>query len=223
MSDSFAESVHFEAGRTLSAIFHRVKRLCKNRVGSRATKSLQKLKELPEKLPMLSSLEQGQHLILYVSTMHASISGALIVEKEIASNGKVAKQPFPVYFVSEVLTGSKRFYSEMEKIYYAVVMSARKLRHYFKAHTIKVLTNQAPNDIFSNRDSYGRINKCSMELLEHVVEFKKCSAIKPHILADFVAEWTEPGFTVKVAVPESAWLICCDRAWVQQEPEQLKY
>jgi hypothetical protein len=62
-----------------------------------------------------------------------------------------------------------------------------------------------------------------MELLEHVVEFKKCSAIKPHILADFVAEWTEPGFTVKVVVPESAWLICCDRAWVQQEPEQLKY
>jgi ribonuclease HI len=32
-------------------------------------------------------------------------------------------------------------------------------------------------------------------------------------LADFVAEWTEPGFTVEGAVLESTWLGCCDRAW----------
>jgi hypothetical protein len=51
------------------------------------------------------------------------------------------KQQFLVYFVSEVLTGSNKYYSEMEKICYAFVMSARKLQHYFEAHTIKVLTN----------------------------------------------------------------------------------
>jgi hypothetical protein len=32
-----------------------------------------------------------------------------------------------IYFVSEALTGSKKYYLEMEKIYYAIVMSARKL------------------------------------------------------------------------------------------------
>jgi hypothetical protein len=32
-----------------------------------------------------------------------------------------------MYFVSEVLTGSKKFYSEMKKVCYAVFMSARKL------------------------------------------------------------------------------------------------
>jgi hypothetical protein len=69
------------------------------------------------------------------------------------------KQQFPVYFVSEVLTGSKMYYSEMEKICYAVVMSARKLRHYFEAHTIKVLINQPLNDIFGNRDSSDRTSK----------------------------------------------------------------
>jgi hypothetical protein len=73
--------------------------------------------------------------------MHVAVSGALVVEKEITRNGKAFKQQFPIYFMSEVLTGSKRFYSEMEKICYAIVMSARKLRHYFDAHTIKVLTN----------------------------------------------------------------------------------
>jgi hypothetical protein len=80
--------------------------------------------------------------------------------------------------MSEVLTGSKRFYSEMEKICYTVIMSARKLQYYFKAHTIKVLTNQPLNDIFNNRDSSGRISKWVEELSEHVVDFKKHSAIK---------------------------------------------
>jgi ribonuclease HI len=69
------------------------------------------------------------------------------------------------------------------------------------------------NDIFGNRDSSSRINKWAAELLEHIVDFEKHNAIKSQILADFVAEWTEPGFKVEGQVPESAWLISCDRAW----------
>jgi hypothetical protein len=101
----------------------------------------------------------------------------------------------------------------MEKICYAVVMSACKHRHYFEAHTIKVLTNQPLNDIFGNRDSSRRIGKWAMELSEHVVDFEKHSAIKSQILADFVAEWIEPGSAIEGAVPESPWLVCCDGAW----------
>jgi hypothetical protein len=78
-----------------------------------------------------------------------------------------------VYFLSEVLTGSKKYYSEIEKICYAVIMSARKLQHYFEAHTIKVLTNQPLNDIFDNRDSSERISKWAMELSEYIVDFEK--------------------------------------------------
>jgi hypothetical protein len=89
--------------------------------------------------------------------------------------------------MSDVLMGSKRFYSEMEKICYAVITSVRKLRHYFEAHTVEVITNQPLNNIFSNRDSSERISKWAMELLEHVVDFEKRSTIKSQILADFVA------------------------------------
>jgi hypothetical protein len=138
-------------------------------------------------LPTLLSPEQGQPLILYVSAMYAAVSGALVVEKEIARNGKAVKQQFPVHFVSDILMGSKRFYSEMEKICYAVIMSACKLQHYFEAHTIKVITNQPLNNIFGNRDNSERINKWAMELSEHVVDFEKRSTIKSQILADFVA------------------------------------
>ena len=42
----------------------------------------------------------------------------------------------PVYYVSEVLTPSKCNMTELEKIAYAVVMSSRKLRHYFEAFKV---------------------------------------------------------------------------------------
>jgi hypothetical protein len=92
-------------------------------------------------------------------------------------------------------------------------MSARKLWHYFEAHTIKVLTNQHLNKIFDNRDSSGRISKWEMELLEHVINFEKHSAIKPQILVDFIVEWMEPDSTTEGAIPKSPWLVYCDRAW----------
>jgi hypothetical protein len=73
-----------------------------------------------------------------------------------------------------------------EKICYAVVMSAQKLRHYFEAYRVRVLTNQPLNDIFGNKDSSHRIRKWAMKLSEHVVDFEKRSAITSQILADFI-------------------------------------
>jgi hypothetical protein len=74
-------------------------------------------------------------------------------------------------------------------------MSSRKLRHYFKAHTIRVLTNQPLNDIFGNIGSSVKISKRAMELSEYVINFEKRNAIKSQVLANFVAEWTDPSST----------------------------
>jgi hypothetical protein len=105
--------------------------------GAQQQQAFDDLKCYLEHLPTLSSPEQGQPLILYVSATHSAVSGALVIEKEIKNKGKIVKQQFLVYFVSEVLMGSKKFYSEMEKICYLVIMISRKLWHYFEAHTIK--------------------------------------------------------------------------------------
>jgi hypothetical protein len=42
---------------------------------------------------------------------------------------------------------------------------------------------------------------------------KKRSTIKSQILADFVAEWTEPGSITEGAILESPWLVYCDGSW----------
>jgi hypothetical protein len=171
--------------------FSILRRSTKVEWGAEQQKAFDDLKSYLKKLPALSSPEQGQPLILYVSATHSTVSGALVVEKEIVGNVKIVKQQFPVYFVSNVLTGSKRFYSKVEKIYYAVIMSARKLWHYFGVHTIRVLIDQSLHDIFRNRDNSRRISKWAMELSEYVVDFEKRSAIKSQVLTEFVAEWTE--------------------------------
>jgi hypothetical protein len=76
-----------------------------------------------------------------------------VQKNETTKNDKKIAQQVPIYFVSEALSGSKKYYSEMENICYAVVMSIRKLRHYFEAHRVRVLMNQPLYDIFGNMDS----------------------------------------------------------------------
>jgi hypothetical protein len=108
------------------------------------------------------------------------VRGALIQEKETIKEDKKISYQVPIYFVSEALAGSKKYYSEMEKICYAIAMSARKLRHYFEAHRVRVLTNQPLNDIFGNRDSSERIGKWSMELSKPIIDFEKKETPSSH-------------------------------------------
>jgi hypothetical protein len=83
-------------------------------------------------------------------------------------------------------------YSKLEKIAYAVVMATRKLRHYFEAHKVTVLTNQSLNDLFINKEASSRIAKWATELSEHTIDFGKRSAIKSQVLENFVVDWTSP-------------------------------
>jgi hypothetical protein len=146
--------------------------------GPEQQKVFDDLKQYLQHLPTLSSPEQGQPLILYISVTHLVLSGALVVVNETAQKRNTVKQQYLAYFVSKVLARSKKYFSKVEKICYAVIMSARKLRHYFEAHTVRVLTNHRLHDIFGNKDSSGRINKWATVLLEYIVDFQKHNIIK---------------------------------------------
>jgi hypothetical protein len=69
------------------------------------------------------------------------------------------KRQAPVYFISEVLSLSNKFYTELEKVLYAVLMASRKLRHYFQAYHIIVPSSQPLKDIIRNREATGRTGK----------------------------------------------------------------
>jgi hypothetical protein len=69
-----------------------------------------------------------------MAASHSAISVALVQEKV---DGQIKKQS-PMYFVSKVLSLSKKNYTELEEVLYALLMASRNLRHYFQAYHIIV-------------------------------------------------------------------------------------
>jgi hypothetical protein len=92
-----------------------------------------------------------------VLATHTTVSGAPVQERETLKEGKKLSHQLLISLVSEALAVSTKYYSEMEKICYAIVMNARKLQNHFEAHRVRVLMNQPLNKIFGNNDSLGRI------------------------------------------------------------------
>jgi hypothetical protein len=78
---------------------------------------------------MLSSPQPDEPLIFCVSATHTAVSRALVQEREKFKEGRKQSHHVLIYFVSKTLVGSKKYYSEMDKICYHVVMSTWKLRH----------------------------------------------------------------------------------------------
>jgi hypothetical protein len=115
--------------------------------GPAQQKAFEELKQYLIDLTTLNPPSSGTPLLLYVAASHATVSAALVQEKQ---DGQIKKQA-PVYFVSEVLNPSKKNYTELEKVLYAVLMASRKLRHYFQAYHIIVPSSQPLKDIMRNR------------------------------------------------------------------------
>jgi hypothetical protein len=109
-----------------------------------------------------------------VVASHAAVSAALVQEKQ---EGQVKKQA-PVYFVSKVLSPSKKNYTELEKVLYAVLMATRKLRHYFQAYHIIVPSSQPLKDIMRNKEATRRIRKWVAELNELTIDYVHRSSIQ---------------------------------------------
>jgi hypothetical protein len=90
------------------------------------------LKNYLEEAAVMTKPSPKAELLLYISATDTTVSAVLVEERMEADTLK----QFPIYYVSEALSGSKLFYSKMEKMEYAVVMAKRKLRHYFQSHNI---------------------------------------------------------------------------------------
>jgi hypothetical protein len=94
-----------------------------------------------------------------------------------------------VYFISDVLSKSKVCYPTIQKLLYGILITSRKLRHYFDAYNISVVTDFPLADILHNRETIRRIYKWAVELGALTLNFKPRTAIKSQALVDFMAEW----------------------------------
>ena len=98
-------------------------------------------------LPKIASPLLRETPQLYLVILEHAISVVLVVEK--------AKEQIPVNYISHALAGAEVNYPLIEKFAYTIVMVSRKLRPYFEAHKITVLTDQSLKNLLQRLDASG--------------------------------------------------------------------
>nr|GEU96640.1 reverse transcriptase domain-containing protein [Tanacetum cinerariifolium] len=106
-----------------------------------AEQAFQQLKQHLSELPLLVAPKPQEDLIIYLFATYGAISMVLMTERGTAQT--------PIYFISRALQGPKLNYSPMEKLALSLVFAAKRLRLYFQAHPITVITDQPIKQVVS--------------------------------------------------------------------------
>jgi hypothetical protein len=165
-----------------------------------ADQALAQLKDFLSKPPVLTAPCKKEQLLLYLAATTHVVSTAIVVERQEDGHAYLVQRP--VYFVSEVLSESKACYQPLQKLLYVVLITLRKLRHYFQEYSISVVTDYPLRDILRNQDATGRISKWAVKLSALNINFKSRTAIKSQTLVDFMAEWRENQLPTPTERPE---------------------
>ena len=78
----------------------------------------------------------------------------------------------------------------MEKLAFTLVIAARRLKPYFQAHTIVVLTDKPLRKAMSSPEAAGRMALWAVELSKFDIQYYPRTTVKGQVVADFIAKFT---------------------------------
>lgn len=82
-----------------------------------------------------------------------------------------------MYFVSTVLHDARVRYPQVQKLFLGILLASRKLRHYFQALIITVVSGFCLERALVNREATGRVADWRMELAEFGLHFANTKSI----------------------------------------------
>ena len=167
-------------------------------------KAFQDLKVYLTTALLLSPFIPAEELYLYLAVSPHAVSSALIKEE-----GKAQK---PIYYTSQALRGAERRYPLMEKLAFALITASRKLRHYFQAYVIVVITDHPLKKSMNKFEAVGRLIQWAIELSEFDVKYQPRNAIKALALADFIAEFTPSHGDLDEREDDRTWVVHVDES-----------
>jgi ribonuclease HI len=165
-----------------------------------AEEALGNLKALLTNAPILVLPAAGEALLIYVAATTQVVSATIVVERREEGHALLVQRP--VYFIGEVLSETKIRYPQIQKLLYAVILTRRKLRHYFESHPVTVVSSFPLGEIIQCREASGRIAKWAVELMGETLSFVPRKAIKSQVLADFLVEWVDTQLPTAPIQPE---------------------
>nr|CAN79683.1 hypothetical protein VITISV_011289 [Vitis vinifera] len=145
--------------------------------------ALERIKHCLMQPPILSSPIPKEKLYMYLAVSEWAISAVLL-------RCPSPKEQKPIYYVSRALADVETRYSKMELTALALQSAAQKLRPYFQAHPVIVLTDQPLRNILHKPDLIGRMLQWAIELSEFGIEFQPRLSMKGQVMADFVLEYS---------------------------------
>jgi hypothetical protein len=158
-----------------------------------AKEALGNLKALLTNAPILVPPAAGEALLIYVTATTQVVSAAIMVERR--EEGQALPVQRPVYFISEVLSETKIRYPQIQKLLYAVILTRRKLRHYFESHPVTVVSSFPMGEIIQCREASGRIAKWAVEIMGEIIQCPFYACLPPAF----------PPFALRLALTHLGW------------------
>nr|XP_023924002.1 uncharacterized protein LOC112035401 [Quercus suber] len=169
--------------------------------------AFQELKRYLSNPPLLSPSKEGENLYLYLAVSSTAVSAALIREEN--------RKQLPVYYVSQAFQGAEFRYPKIKKITFALIVASRKLKQYFQANPILVMTDQPIKKSMNRPKATGRMVQWAIELSQFDVEYHPRTAIKAQALVDFISEFTYPD-EPSPAIKDETWMVQTDGSSAQK-------
>ncbi|XP_019253383.1 PREDICTED: uncharacterized protein LOC109232155 [Nicotiana attenuata] len=136
--------------------------------------------------PVLGAPMLGTPLILYIAAQERSL-GALLAQENVEGKEQA------LYYLSRTLIGAEMNYTPVEKICLALLYAIKKLRHYFEAYTIKLISRADPVKFVMTRPVLSeRLARWSILFNEYEITYTPQKAVKGQALANFLADHPLP-------------------------------